>query len=311
MSTLIRASDRPAPPRGGRRTKPSAKKVTPVRGKARGRDRGRPPVAPRRTGRIVAVSAGLAGLVVILALVMSGAPGRAWASLTDGLDRLAIDSGFAITSVTVSGRDATPTDAILAAVGVKYGEPMLGFDADAARERIEKLASVGSASVIRRLPNEIHVAIVERVPFARWQIDGQRYVIDQEGNVITGRKVENYAGLTEIVGVGAPKAVKELVAVYKSDPELAARVEAAVRIGERRWNIHFSNGVVVRFPEADFAGAWLQLSRLEADKQILDRAVDYVDLRVKDKIFIRPASGESAPSGGKNTSRGAALGTVG
>ena len=281
MSTLIRAADRPAPPRrarGGKRAVASRNTRAPIK----------TPWLTEKNKRSLIITAALGGVVGFVLLIASGAPGRAWAAMCDAMDSAAVDAGFAVTSVTVSGRDATTSDAILKAVGVKYGAPILSFDVDAARERIQALSSVASASVIRKLPNEIHIAITERVPFARWQIDGQRYVIDQNGNVITDRKVGNYQNLTEIVGVGAPQAVKELVAVYKSDPDLAKRVEAAVRIGERRWNLHFDNGVVVRFPETDFAGAWLRLARLEADKQILDRAVDYVDLRVKDKIFIRP-----------------------
>jgi cell division protein FtsQ len=298
MPTMIRASDRPAPPRNGRRAKKSVKQAAPKRAAKPARPLPNP-FKTGRTARGIAITASAAVVIVLVGLIASGMPGRALASLTEDFDRLAIESGFAVTSVTVTGRDATSVDAILAAVGVKYGTPILEFDVDAARKRIEALPSVASASVIRRLPNEIHVAIVERVPFARWQLDGQRYVIDQNGNIITDHKVDHYDGLFEIVGEGAPKAVKELVAVYKSDPELAKRVEAAVRIGERRWNIHFKNGVVVRFPEDDFAGAWLRLSQLEAEKQILDRAVDYVDLRVKDKIYVRPLAGadEHKPDG--------------
>lgn len=288
MATMIRAEDRPAPPRTARRASKTVKKK-PVKQAAPKRVR---PVIDelrnRRVWRTVAITASLAGLVALIGLIASGLPSRAWAALTADFDRVAVDSGFAVTSVTVSGREETAADAIRKAVGVDYGAPILSFDVDAARKRIEALQSVAAASVTRRLPNEIHVAIVERVPFARWQLDGQRYVIDQDGNIITDHKVDHFAGLYEIVGQGAPQAVKELVAVYKSDPALAKRVEAAVRIGERRWNIHFNNGVVVRFPEKDFAGAWLRLSELETQKQILDRAVDYVDLRVKDKIFIRP-----------------------
>jgi cell division protein FtsQ len=286
MPTMIRAEDRPAPPRSKRKAKRPAKQAT--------AKRVRPPIddfKTRRTWRAVGITASLAGVVAIIGLIASGLPGRAWAGLTADFDRMAVESGFAVTSVTVTGREETPTDAVRTAVGATYGAPILSFDVDAARKRIEALPSVASASVTRRLPNEIHVAIVERVPFARWQLDGQRYVIDQDGNIITDHKVDNFQGLFEIVGQGAPQAVKELVAVYKSDPALAKRVEAAVRIGGRRWNIHFKNGVVVRFPEADFAGAWLRLSELEAQKQVLDRAVDYVDLRVKDKIFIRPLAG--------------------
>jgi len=298
MPTLIRADDRPAPPRGSRRAKRATSSRTRSRG--RGRQPVKRPLVSEKTARSLVITAGVAVVLVVIGLIASGLPGRAWAAACAAVDQVAVDSGFAVTSVTVSGRDATTSDAILQAVDVKYGAPILSFDVDAARKRIEALTSVASASVTRRLPNEIHVAITERVPFALWQIDGQRYVIDQNGNVITGQNLGKYHGLFEIVGAGAPKAVKELVAVYKSDPDLARRVEAAVRIGERRWNIHFRNGVVVRFPEDRFAQAWLRLSRLETNKQILDRAIDYVDLRVKDKIFIRPlATSENSTSRGK------------
>src|SRR3546814_16676093 len=87
-----------------------------------------------------------------------------------------------------------------------------------------------------------------------------------------------------------------LIAVMNSEPELRERVTAAVRVGGRRWNIQIEGRIDVRLPEADAAGAWAQLARIERQQGLLSRDVLIVDLRLPDRLVVRtdPDSGPLA-----------------
>jgi cell division protein FtsQ len=64
-------------------------------------------------------------------------------------------------------------------------------------------------------------------------------------------------------------------------------VTAAIRVGERRWNLQMDNGIDVRMPETDIGQAWAQLAQLERDQKVLGRDVVTIDLRLPDRFVIR------------------------
>src|SRR3546814_5152671 len=78
-----------------------------------------------------------------------------------------------------------------------------------------------------------------------------------------------------------------LIAVMNSEPELRERVTAAVRVGGRRWNLQIEGRIDVRLPEADAAGGWAQLARIERQQGLLIRDALIVDLRLPDRLVVR------------------------
>ena len=87
-------------------------------------------------------------------------------------------------------------------------------------------------------------------------------------------------------------------------PKLKERVTAAVFVGKRRWNLRLDNGIDVKLPEEDPAGAWSRLAALQKQYGLLERDVSIIDLRLPDQVVVRqahPAKLEDpdAPQGGK------------
>src|SRR3546814_17813803 len=99
-----------------------------------------------------------------------------------------------------------------------------------------------------------------------------------------------------------------LIAVMNSEPELRARVTAAVRVGGRRWNIQIEGRIDVRLPEADAAGAWAQLARIQHQPRLLSRDVLIVELRLPDRLVLRtdPDSGPLAEADNRGVRPGGA-----
>lgn len=194
---------------------------------------------------------------------------------------------FTVQSVEVEGRNRTDRQALLDALHVKRGTPILDLDLDAAKARLEAMPWVRSAAVERLLPDAIYVRLVERAPLAVWQHNKKFDLIDQDGAVIPGAHVEDFPALLQVVGDGAPQATGELLDTLAGEPQLASHVTAAVRIGTRRWNLDLDNGIEVALPEDAAAGAWHRLAALDKSDRILERDIKFVDMRLPDRLGLR------------------------
>ena len=62
---------------------------------------------------------------------------------------------------------------------------------------------------------------------------------------------------------------------------------AAVRVGARRWNVEFDNGIEVALPETGAAAAWHRLAALDRSDNLWARAVQTIDMRLPDRLVLR------------------------
>jgi cell division protein FtsQ len=198
-----------------------------------------------------------------------------------------INLGITVERITVSGRVQTSTEKILAAVGMFQGQSLLDLDTEAAKQRVEALGWVRAAAVSRYFPDTIHIELSERRPFALWQNNGELSVIDREGEVITTENLGHYSKLPVVVGHGARIAAAELIDVLVTEPSLYSQVQAAARVGGRRWNLHLENGIKIQLPASNQGSAWQRLALLEQDYKILKRDIETIDLRVSDRLAVR------------------------
>jgi cell division protein FtsQ len=246
---------------------------------------------PRRT--ILAAGAGLLLLVLTATgwwLARSGLVAAATAATQQRFLALTAGLGLTVADVRVEGRERTSREAILEALGAARGTPILAVDPAEAKRRLEALPWVHSAAVERRLPDTIYIRLVERRPLAYWQRQGKLVLVDRDGVILPGERVEGLGNLIVLVGADAPEAGAALLDLLAGERALAPRVVAAIRVGGRRWNLHFDGNIDVALPEEDAAAAWHRLGELERSDGILERAIDLIDLRLPDRLVVRNAS---------------------
>ena len=211
------------------------------------------------------------------------------ASLRERVGDVAASMGLRVTNVIVEGRSKTPEPMLRAALGIRPGEPILSYSLAEARQRLESIKWVETATVERRLPATIVVRLVERRPFAVWQSEGKFLLVDRDGDIVADSDVAAFSGqLPLVVGPGAPAAAAALMDMLATQPDLQKRVVAAVRVGERRWNLRMNNGADVMLPEGAEIQALAKLAELQASHSLLDRPLAVVDLRLPDRLVVRP-----------------------
>ena len=208
-------------------------------------------------------------------------------SATDGLIQATGLLGLTVSDIMVEGRETTDRETILAAVAAGPGTPILSVSPTHIREELEALPWVRTAVIERRLPSTLYVRLVERSPLALWQHGGKVDLVDREGGVIPVARLDRFAKLPLVVGEGAASHAAELLDMLAGNPDLAARVTAAVRVGDRRWNLRIDNAIDVLLPSEGTAAAWAQLAQLERSSTVLKREVLTIDLRLPDRLVLR------------------------
>ncbi len=241
-----------------------------------------------RTGHFAA--AGFLGAAVVYGLVAGGHVAR----LADG-SLSAI--GLGIETVTVTGNAETAQFAVLEKLELDPGASLPGFDAHAARLRVSQLPWISDVTVRKTYPGILAISLTEKRPFALWQHEDAIVVIDRDGVPITAFNDQRFSNLPLLVGAGANERAADFLHKLAAYGNIASRLQAAVRVAERRWNLVLDNGITVKLPEADPFAAVAELVRLDERESLLSLAVSVVDLRIEDRITVRPV--ESAGQDGK------------
>ncbi len=221
-----------------------------------------------------------------------------WAAVETRIDRQVADAthslwletsagmGFRFKELMVEGRHLTHGDDIVSAVGLNVGDSLFLVSLEDIRQRVMAIGTVKNAAVTRDLSGRIIITLTERTPFVLWQHRDKLQVMDDEGVVMPEEDTTKYPYLVTMVGDKAPEHIANLVEFLSADKTLAKQIVAAVFVSDRRWDIHFANGVKILLPEMNPKAAWQKLSEMNRKHDILKQSVQVIDLRVDDRVFI-------------------------
>jgi cell division protein FtsQ len=201
-------------------------------------------------------------------------------------DSLAIQAGFKVNAVRISGTNRLTQAEIFAAAGITDATSVLFFDPVAAREGLKKQPWIAEATVQKLYPDQIQIAIVEREAYALWQRGRKIAVIDDGGTVIVDYLDERFRQLPLVVGDGAGAKAREILGSLDQFPAIRQDVAAAVLIAQTRWNLRLKNGTDVRLPEGSLTAALKRLAQLDADYKIMTRDIAAIDLRLNDRVTV-------------------------
>jgi cell division protein FtsQ len=203
---------------------------------------------------------------------------------------MTVNAGFGVKQIYVEGRSHLPPALLKEALKLNQGDPILAISVEDTAARLMQLPEVRHVSVARKLPDTLHVKLEERVPAALWQHAGTYGVIDRDGVALNRNVKELPAEMLLVVGEDAPKHMPQLLALLEKTPGIRRDIEAAVRVGDRRWNIRLKQGMTVMLPEEGANEAWQKFASMAEHERLLSKAVRSVDLRLQDRVFITPVS---------------------
>ncbi len=98
-----------------------------------------------------------------------------------------------------------------------------------------------------------------------------------------------------MVGEGANLTAAQMLPMIRSRPRLMQRLEALVRVDDRRWDLRLKDGGLIQLPAEGEESALIQLDELDQKARILDLGFSRIDLRDPEMVAVRPKDGGTAP----------------
>lgn len=139
-------------------------------------------------------------------------------------------------TIEVSGEHLVSRDRVLAAAGVRIGEPLARLNTGAVRDRVEAIQEVETARVERRWPATVRIVVRERTPI----------VVVQHANRFL--QIDRY-GVTVITSAARPHGLPVLQVSVPAQTDPAMRAGLAV-LGELPpWLRHRVVGLAATTPE--------------------------------------------------------------
>ena len=146
---------------------------------------------------------------------------------------------------------------------------------------------IREASVRKLYPGEIAINLVEREPYALWQVKGDLFLIAQDGTVIDKMDDGRFAYLPLVVGPDANKRAKDYIALLGEAGSFGSRIRAGSLVAGRRWNLKLDTGADIRLPEQGAGAALKRLASLEQDFRISEKDLIAIDMRQPDRVTMR------------------------
>jgi cell division protein FtsQ len=144
---------------------------------------------------------------------------------------------------------------------------------------------VNQVVITRNMPDILNISITEYEPFAIWQNNDVKYLTDKEGNLIPFEDLKEFRHMVILSGKGANIHAKSLFNIFAADPDFSANFYSATWVSNRRWNIRFENGLLVKLPENNIADAWQRLIKIyNMPGSVI--GLKTIDLRLSEKTYL-------------------------
>jgi cell division protein FtsQ len=202
--------------------------------------------------------------------------------------------GFTLKEIVIEGHDRLKSSEILNDLNLVQKDPLFSFSLKDIQEKVTKNPWIRSVLVGRQLPSTIYLRIVERRPLALWKDErGITSMIDDEGDLIHAKIPLEYETLPTILGQNAHKHTPAIIKILQSFPNISTRVTGLVWVGERRWDLILSKKIQIQLPEDDLESSLKKLETLQVEHKIFEKSILKIDLRVQNKIILKPSPGAS------------------
>jgi cell division protein FtsQ len=213
-----------------------------------------------------------------------------------------------VARIAVTGNSRLSNGEVLAMMGGLKGENILFLDLPACRRRLLGSPWVADATVRRVLPSTIEVAIVERHPLGIGRLGGELFLVDERGGVIEeyGPKyseldlpiIDGLAGSSPegepLIDEARASLAARLLTALRARPDLAKRIsQIDVSDAHNAEVILEHDAAVVRLGEGRFVErlqSYLELAPTLHEKVA---AIDYVDLRFGERVYVGPSNGSA------------------
>ena len=138
----------------------------------------------------------------------------------------------------------------------------------------------------RVLPNTIKISIKEKEAIGIWQYEMSNKLITKNGEIISTTNINKFKiDLPIIHGNHANKNANSILEILETNKVLAKNIWSLDYVNNRRWNLHFKQGIIVLLPSKGVLKAWNEIIKLQRNYDVLNLGLTELDLRNPNKIL--------------------------
>lgn len=259
-------------------------------------------VKPARKRSPASRHAWLAARLTLLALVLGYAGYR-------GVSLVAASSSLQIGHLVVRGHERLSAGEVLVLVEGLRGQNILGIELDQWQDKLLSSPWVERATIRRVLPSTVEIILHERRPLGIGRLGTSLYLIDARG-VIVDEYGPAYADIdlpiidglaaspqdgASIIDVTRAEFAARVMAALSVRPDLAAQV-SQIDVSDLRDAVVILDGdpALLRLGDTAFVARLQQYIDLAPALRERLTAIDYVDLRFDERLYVRPPKAAQA-----------------
>jgi len=204
----------------------------------------------------------------------------------DFFNQILINSGFTIKNIEVLGANHLDKDDIIKIVRTYNNVNIFKVNIKDIYRKIKNNTWIKKASIQVIYPNTIKILLTEKKPIAIWQNRYGNNLITETGDVILEKNLDNFkVYLPIIIGDNANNNIHSILNIFSSNKDFFKNVWSLTFINERRWDVHFNQGLTIKLPSKNVGKAWEKVVHLDQNYNILSLGLTEIDLRNPNQIL--------------------------
>ena len=204
----------------------------------------------------------------------------------DFFNQVLINSGFTIKNIEILGLNRLDKDSIIKIVKTHNNVNIFKVNIKDIYRKIKKNTWIKNVSLQIIYPNTIKILLTEKEPIAIWQNRYGNNLITKTGDVILEKNLEDFkVYLPIIIGDNANKNIHSILNIFNSNKDFFKNIWSLTFVNERRWDVHFNQGLTIRLPSKNVREAWEKVVHLDQNYNILSLGLTEIDLRNPNQIL--------------------------
>ena len=202
------------------------------------------------------------------------------------LNNFLIKNGFTINNIQILGIKNIPKETIIKIVNNENKSNILNVNLLNIYNNLRNNDWVEELYIERVLPNTIKISIIEKEAIGIWQYEMSNKLITKNGEIISTANINKFKiDLPIIHGNHANKNANSILKILETNKVLAKNIWSLDYVNNRRWNLHFKQGIIVLLPSKGVLKAWNEITKLQKNYDVLNLGLTELDLRNPNKIL--------------------------
>lgn len=192
---------------------------------------------------------------------------------------------FIIKTVNVSGSKNTDIEKLKKQFNFLVNTSILSVDHKKMNEVVLQNEWIHFVNVNKKFPSTINVVVVEHEPFVFWKKGNNNLIITKEFTLIEKFNLNNFSNQTQARGNFDIEDLKKLYKALNSNNFDLSNITSFEFINSERWDLFLKGNKKIMLGRHDYNQQINNLNKVLLQSK--DDKFTYIDLRLKNKIFVK------------------------